>query len=292
MLGLLACIWGSGFSFIKVGVETIPPFTLATGRIVVAGIFLFACVRFKGDRIPWNPRHWGLLFLIGFFANVLPFTLISWGEQRIDSGLAAILMAISPLITIILLQVFTSDEPLTVIKSAGVSVGFAGVVVLVGAEAISTLGGNVWHQLAVAGGAVSYALGATLTRRLPPIPTLAASTICMLLAAVQIIPLAIIIERPWTIAPSAASAWSVLYLGLFPTGLAAIIYFHLIAARGATYLSLSNYAVPALGVIYGMTFLDERLSAQAFFALALILAGIAVANWSIGRRRSGPGAKD
>ena len=259
MLGLLACIWGSAFAFIKVGVETVPPFTLATGRIVVAGVFLFACARLRGDGIPWAPRLWGLLFLIGFFANVLPFILIRWGELRIDSGLAAILMAISPLITIVLVHVFTSDERLTAAKSAGVMVGFAGVVVLVGPEAISTFSGDVWHQLAVAGGAASYALGATLTRRLPPTPPLAASAICMLLAGVQIIPLVAFIEKPWTIAPSATSVWAVLYLGLFPTGLAAIIYFHLIAARGATYLSLSNYAVPALGVVYGMTFLDGRL---------------------------------
>ena len=123
---------------------------------------------------------------------------------------------------------------------------------------------------------------------------MAASAICALLAGVQIIPLTLFIEDPWTLAPSATSAWAVLYLGLFPTGLASIIYFHLIAARGATYLSLSNYTVSALGVVYGMTFLNERLSVAAFFALALILMGIAVANWGIGQRRlgrPGPGTK-
>lgn len=283
LLVALAGIWASAFAFIKIGVETVPPLTLATGRILIATAFLFVCIGLARETIPRSGRLWGVLFLVGILGNGLPFTLIAWGEQAIDSGLAAILMAIVPLATLVLVHVFTLDERMTVPKVAGVVVGFAGVIVLIGPDALAHLGGSLWHQLAVAAGALCYAVAATLTRRLPPTSPLVASAVCMLLSSLQMLPFALVVDQPWSLSPSFESMAAVVYLGLFPTGLTALIYFHLIAARGATFLVLNNYIVPALGVIYGVLLLDERLGVEAYLALALILLGVAIAGY---RRRS------
>ena len=278
LLFLLASLWSSSFAAIKIGVGTIPPLTLAAGRIAVAAAVLYALIALRGQRLPRSARLWALFFLLGITGNALPFTLIAWGEERIDSGLAAILMAVMPPATVLLTHVFTRDERLTVPKLIGVAMGFAGVVLLIGPEALRGLGGEAGRQLAVAGAAVCYAVTATVARFVPPSPPAVRSAAVMICASVQMIPLALLVDQPWALSPSAGSVAALVYLALFPTALATIIFFQLISARGATFVALNNYMIPVLGVIWGASFLGERLSLQALGALALILIGIGVTN--------------
>ena len=278
LLILLASLWSSSFAAIKVGVGTIPPLTLAAGRIAVAAAVLYALIALRGQRLPRSARLWALFFLIGITGNALPFTLIAWGEERIDSGLAAILMAVMPPATALLTHVFTRDERLTAPKLIGVAMGFAGVVLLIGPEALRELGGQAGRQLAVAGGAVCYAVAATVACFMPPSSPAVRSAAVMICASVQMIPLALLVDQPWALSPSPGSLAALVYLGLFPTALATIIFFQLISARGATFVAVNNYIIPVLGVIWGAAFLGERLSLQALGALALILIGIGVTN--------------
>lgn len=284
LLILLASLWSSSFAAIKIGVGTIPPLTLAAGRIAVAAAVLYALIALRGQRLPRSARLWALFFLIGVTGNALPFTLIAWGEERIDSGLAAILMAVMPPTTVLLTHVFTRDERLTAPKLIGVAMGFAGVVLLIGPEALRGLGGEAGRQLAVAGGAVCYAVTFTIARFVPPSPPAVRSAAVMICASVQMIPLALLVDQPWALSPSAGSVAALVYLGLLPTALATIIFFQLISARGATFVALNNYMIPVLGVIWGAAFLGERISLQALGALALILIGIGVT--SLRRRRA------
>lgn len=283
LLILLAALWSSSFAAIKIGVGTIPPLTLAAGRIAVAAAVLYALIAVRGQRLPRSARLWALFFLIGVTGNALPFTLIAWGEERIDSGLAAILMAVMPPATVLLTHVFTRDERLTAPKLIGVAMGFAGVVLLIGPEVLRGLGGQAGRQLAVAGGAVCYAVTFTIARFVPPSPPAVRSAAVMICASVQIIPLALLVDQPWALSPSPGSMAALVYLGLLPTALATIIFFQLISARGATFVALNNYMIPVLGVIWGAAFLGERISLQALGALALILIGIGVT--SLRRRR-------
>lgn len=276
LLVLLAALWSSSFAAIKIGVGTIPPLTLAAGRIAVAAAVLYALIALRGQRLPRSARLWALFFLIGVTGNALPFTLIAWGEERIDSGLAAILMAVMPPATVLLTHVFTRDERLTAPKLIGVAMGFAGVVLLIGPEVLRGLGGQAGRQLAVAGGAVCYAVTFTIARFVPPSPPAVRSAAVMICASVQIIPLALLVDQPWALSPSPGSMAALVYLGLLPTALATIIFFQLISARGATFVALNNYMIPVLGVIWGAAFLGERISLQALGALALILIGIGV----------------
>ncbi len=278
LLIALATIWSSSFSVIKIGVETLPPITLAALRIGLATVVLYGYMRIKGLHIPRDRRFWKLAFWVGLLGNGLPFTLIGWGEKTIDSGLAAILMAVMPLASLLLVHVFTTDERLTVPKLAGIVVGFLGMVVLVGPESLKGLGGDLVAQLAVAGGALCYAVASTVAVRMPTLHPAERSMAVLAIASLQMIPLSLWFDRPWTASPDLAAWAAGIYLGLFPTALAAIIYFHLITYRGATFIALNNYIVPALGVVWGWLFLAENISARGLAALALILVGIAIAN--------------
>jgi drug/metabolite transporter (DMT)-like permease len=223
-------------------------------------------------------RVWIICFWIGAFGNALPFSLIGWGEVRIDSGLAAILMAVMPLATLVLAHLFTDDERMNGWRATGVLLGLAGVVVLIGVDALAGLGDDVWRQFAVAGGAVCYAIATIFTRRLPPAEPAPRGAAVMICASLQMVPLAILVERPDTIAPSADSLIALAYLGIVATAAATIVYFVLVAARGATFFSFINYLIPVVGVAWGLIFLNEHLSPQSIAALVLILAGIAIAN--------------
>jgi len=278
LLLILASIWSSSFAVIKVGVETLPPMTLATLRILLAALILYAYVRMKGLSAIMPRKMWGLAFIVGLFGNGLPFTLIGWGEQTIDSGLAAILMAVMPLTTLLLLHWTSSDERLTPIKLTGITTGFLGVVVLVGPEALKGLGGDAIRQIVVAGGAVCYAIATSTAKHMPPMHPAQRGAAVMIMAGLQMIPVSLLIDRPWELSPSMDSILAAVYLGIFPTALATLIYFALMSARGATFISLNNYLIPGLGVIWGWLFLDESISVQSLGALALILTGIAITN--------------
>ena len=278
LLLVLASIWSSSFAVIKIGVETLPPMTLAAARITLAAIVLYGYTRFSAMRIPTDRKYWVLVFLIGVFGNGLPFTLIGWGEQTIDSGLAAILMAVMPLTTVLLVHVFSSDEPLTTQKLAGMLVGFGGVIVLVGPEALKGLGGDAVRQIAVACGALSYAIATTIAKNMPRLHPAVSGTGVMAMGALQMISLSMIFDQPWLLTPSTASWAAAVYLGLFPTALATFVYFHLLQIRGATFISFNNYLIPGLGVLWGALFLNEHVSIQEIIALGLILSGIAIAS--------------
>ncbi len=279
LLFFLALIWGSSFLAIKIGVETLPPLTLSAGRIALAALLLWGFARLRGQGLPRGRRIWFYCFLIGVIGNVLPFTLINWGEEKIDSGLAAILMAVMPLAMVVLAHLFTVGDRMTPFKLAGVVIGFGGIVFLVGPEALKGLGGDLWRQLGVSGGAIGYAVAAVLARNMPPAPLLARSAAVMIMAALVNVPLALVFDAPWALTPSTAALVAGLYLGLFPTALATIILFHLLQVRNASFIAPVNYLIPVFGVLWGITVLGEEVSPRAVVALLVILVGMAVAHY-------------
>lgn len=278
LLLALASIWSSSFAVIKIGIETLPPMTLAACRITLAAIVLYGYTLFNSMPIPRDRRFWVLVFLIGVFGNGLPFSLIGWGEQTIDSGLAAILMAVMPLTTVLLVHIFSTDERLTPQKLAGILVGFGGVIVLVGPEALKYLGGDALRQMAVACGAFSYAIATAIAKNMPPLHPAVSGSGVMVMGALQMVTLSLIFDQPWLLAPNMVSWAAAVYLGLFPTALATFLYFHLLQIRGATFISFNNYIIPGLGVLWGVIFLNEHVSIQEIIALGLILSGIAIAS--------------
>ncbi len=280
----LAFLWSSSFAFIKVAVETIPPFSVTSGRLLLATIVIVGIARLRGLQFPDTPGLWPTFFMIGLFGNALPFTLINWGEVAIDSGLAAILMAVMPLTTVLLAHFFTTDEKMNPARIGGVALGLAGVLVLIGPAALAGLGGEALRQTAVAGGAVCYAIATVAARRLPKMPLFTSSAGSLIAAVALSLPISLLVDRPWTLDPSIESLGAVAVLGVFPTALAFLVYFALLGRTGATFVSLINYLIPTFGVLWGVIFLGEQLSTRAAMALGLILLGITVTR--IGMRRN------
>lgn len=276
LLVVLASLWSSSFTFIKIAVETVPPLSVAAGRLLLGSVIFLAVLRLRGLSLPggWSIR--GRFLLIGLFANALPFSLIGWGEQTIDSGLAAILMAVMPLTTLLLAHFFTSDEKLTAPRVAGMLLGFTGVAILIGPAVLQGLGDQALRQAAVAGGAVCYAIATIMAKRLPPMPDTVKAACMVIGATVLMAPVTLLVDRPWTLSPPLEALGSIVYLGIFPTALAALVFFTLLRRAGANFVALNNYLIPSLGVTWGVLFLGEALSPQSLAALAIILSGIAV----------------
>lgn len=282
-LFLLGAIWGSAFLCIAIALEDFQPMTVAAIRITLAGLALCSAAWLRGERGSVDGRILLLLVLIGFFNSALPFTLISWGQQHIDSSRAAILMAMGPFIVLLMSHLFTNDDRLTAPKLAGMALGFGGVVLLIGADVLFGARSGVLGQLAVVGASTSYAIAGLLTRRAATLPPLLWSGIVLMTASAYMVPAALLVDQPWTATPEWRSVAALLFLSVGPTGFAYVLRFQIIRNCGMTFMSQVSYLVPMFGVFWGWLFLAETPSPRLWAALALIVAGIYVSR--LGRRR-------
>ena len=287
MLAALVAMWGSSFMFIKFGVASVPTATLVAARLILGAAILLVFMRMRGARLPkfgrGGLRIWGNYTILALIGNCIPFTTITWGQQRTDSALAGILMAVMPLATMVLAHFFVSGEHMTRNRVIGFILGFAGIVVLMGPSALSGAGGSTLatlSQFAILAGALCYAANSVLTRILARgDDILTASAAMLLVASVIALPIALFVDRPWTLAPAASSIAAIVWLGIGPTAIATLLYFKLIGSAGPTFMSLVNYMSPAVAVFLGVALLGETPGIHAYFALSLILAGIAVSQW-------------
>jgi len=275
LLVALGAVWGSSFLLIKLAVATIPPITVATGRIAIGALVLAVIVAARRQLWPRERRTWLLLAFMGLVGNVVPFSLINWGEVHIDSGLAAILMSTVPLATILLAPAFVRDEPITAGKLVGVALGMAGVVVLIGPGALIGAHGELLGQIAVTAAALCYAVNGLVARRLPRMPVEVISAGTLLCATVAGLPFCLAVDRPWEIAPSGLSLAALIGLGIVNTAGGYLLLFKLVVRAGAGFASLNNFLVPLFGVMWGVLLLAERPSPQALLGLLLIFAGLA-----------------
>ena len=276
LLFVLALIWSTSFLLIKIGVTDIPPITLTAARMVVAAAVLVAYLAVTKTALPLNRRAWRMYFMVGFMGNTLPFILISWGETRIDSSLAAIMMGVMPITTFVLAHFFIPDEPMTARKIFGVALGFGGLATLVGAPAFISIGGggDILAQLAVLLAAISYGVTTVFVRAQPSFGGAQMATGAVLVGMVGGVLLALVFDDWPTTPPAATSIGAMIILGVMPTALAALIYFRLINTLGATTFSQLNYAVPVLGGLWGALLLGETLKLTMLVALAMVLTGV------------------
>ncbi len=274
LLILLAFIWGSSFTVIKVIVKDIPPLSLTATRIAVAALVLAVAAWGLRQDWPRGWRVWSWIIAAGLTGNILPFTLISWGEERIDSGLAAIYISIVPIATLVLAHYFTRDERFTWRRLAGVAMGFAGILVLIGPRALLHLDEHVIRQLAVALAALSYAVNTLIVKRLSGVRPVAMAAAIMTVSAIILAPVSLWhdgLVRP----PASSAAWAVT-LGVIHTAVATLIMFFVVRRAGASFFSMINFLIPVIGYFLGVVLLGEALSPRAIAALTLILAGIYV----------------
>ncbi len=275
----LVAMWGSAFMFMKIGVATVAPATLAASRLVLAAVLLYAVMRARGLALPPPGKRWLPFTALAILGYCLPFYLIAWGQQFIDSALAGILIAVMPLATLVLAHFFIAGERMSAPRALGFAIGFAGILILMGPAALAGLGGSLdkaLAQVAVLAGALCYAGNSVLARRTIAADFLVASTAVLIVASVVMVPVALVVDRPWIAAPSVGSVAAIVWLGIGPTALATLLYFQLIAAAGPTFMAIVNYLSPIVALLAGVLLLGEQPGTTAVAGLALILLGIAL----------------
>lgn len=283
LLLLLSTLWGSSYTFIKIGVETIPPVTLIAARTLIAGSLLLLLVKARGLSLPRDRTSWGRFLFQACLNSVIPFTLIAWAEQTTDAGLATILNSTSPIFTFLLTVLITRHEAVIGRKLFGVFAGLLGVCLIVGFEALAGLGHQVWAQIAIVAATISYAGAAIFGknfRGMDPMLPAAGSMVC---GAVLLLPVSLIVDRPWTLTPSTSSLAALLGLSVFSTALAFVIYFRLIQTLGSVGTTAQAYMRVPIGVGIGVLFLGETLMPMVWLGLICVLAGVIAMTWPVKR---------
>jgi drug/metabolite transporter (DMT)-like permease len=282
---LLGFFWGSSYLFIKLAVDDFGTFTLVALRLIVGGVLLWLVIRLAGQRLPRDRRIYGHLIVMAIINITIPFLLITWAEQSVESSLAAILTSPVPLFAIVLSALFLPDEPMRVNGLVGLVVGFIGVVIIT-SRGLTGAGSSVVGELALLGAALSYAAGAVYSRRnVRGIPPMIPAVFQVTFAAIIVGVFAIILERPWEARPDLQAVFSILWLGILGSGVAYLFVFRLFAHWGATRTTLVAYLLPIVGIVLGYLVLQEPIDARLLVGTALVIAGVALVNSRFGQRR-------
>jgi drug/metabolite transporter (DMT)-like permease len=285
LLIILSILWGGSFFFAEVALEALPPLSVVFARVAIGALALLVLVHATGLRLPREFRLWRAFFVMGALNNLIPFSLIVWGQTEITGGLAAILNATTPLFTVVLAHILTRDERLTPAKLAGVAAGFLGVAIMIGPEVLGGLGIGglgigglgiaVLAQLAVLAAALSYAFAGIYGRRFRDTPPLVTATGQVTASTILLCPLALMVDQPWNLAvPGPMILGALLGLGLLSTAAAYVIYFRILASAGATNLLLVTFLIPVSAILLGVMVLSEQLTAAQLAGMGLIALGL------------------
>ena len=275
LLLLLATLWGASFTFIKVGVETLPPLTLIAGRTTIAAIILIAILRYRSIALPSNPVLWRQFLFQACLNSVFPFTLIAWAEKSVDAGLATILNSTSPIVTFILTLLIAGPQHATGRKLFGVVSGMIGICLIVGVGALSSLREHLIPELAIIAATICYAGAALFGRNFDRLDPMLPAAGSMLAGAIVLIPASLLVDRPWTLEPSSRSIGALLGLSIFSSALAFTIYFRLLRTLGPVGTTSQAYLRIPIGVAIGVLFLGESLAPTTWIGSIFVIAGVA-----------------
>jgi drug/metabolite transporter (DMT)-like permease len=285
LLFLLSILWGGSFYFVEIVVAEMPPFTLVFGRVGIASAALIVYVYASGRRMPTSLRQWGPFAVMGILNSLVPYSLIAWGQIHIESGLASILNATTPLFSVVLTHFFSHEERITPGRIGGVLLGLLGVIALIGPDALAGLGLHGLGQLAVLAASFSYACSGIYGRRLKELPPAVAAAGQITAVAVMVAPLALAFERPWSLSPTPGAWAALLGLALLSTAIAYLIFFRILAAAGATNVMLVTFLIPISALFLGVRLLGERPGWTVFAGMGLIFIGLAAIDGRFSVRR-------
>ena len=276
LLLVLSVLWGGSFYFAKIAVMEIPPLSLALGRVTIAAFTLAVIARAMDIPFPRDHATWWRLAVMATFNNVIPFTLLFWGQIHISIGLASILNATSPLFGVLAAHWMTLDDRLSAGRVIGLVAGFAGVVMLLGPDLLSELGTHVIAEFACLIAAASYGLGAVLARGVRGVSPVAMATGQLAMSTVLLLPIALLFDRPGLLFTASRTAiWALLALALLSSALAYLIYFRIIARAGATNALIATFLIPVSAIIIGIVLLNEVVDARQLAGMAAIFVGVA-----------------
>jgi drug/metabolite transporter (DMT)-like permease len=278
MLVALSVLWGGSFFFTGVAVRELPPLTVVFSRVGVAALILLIIMRVLSQKVPTEPRVWVAFFGMGFLNNAVPFSLIVWGQSHIASGVASILNATTPLFTVVVAHWLTADEKMTGGRLLGVIVGLIGAAVMIGGEALRTIGVDMAAQLACLAAACSYAFAGIFGRRframgVSPIATAMGQVTA---SSLMLLPVTLMVDQPWTLAmPSGAALGALAGAATLSTAAGYILYFRILSTAGATNLLLVTFLIPISAILLGVFVLGEAFLLKHAFGMAMIGVGLA-----------------
>lgn len=290
MLIALSIVFGASFFFVAIIVDDLPPMTIVFLRVLIASFTLHFFMKVTSRTMPWSRDIWISFFGMGLLNNVVPFVLIVWGQTQIASGVASILNATTPLFTVLVAHVLTTDEKLSPLRATGVVGGFFGVAVMIGGGAIANGLTTALAQLACIVAAFSYAGASVFGRRFKRmgVNPYAVATGQVTASTVMMLPIMLVIDQPWMLpAPTSISVFALIGLGVFSSALAYILYFRILDSAGATNLSLVTFLVPVSAIFLGIAILGETLLPRHLFGLALIILGLVLVDGRLFRKKIG-----
>ncbi|MEX0693367.1 MAG: EamA family transporter [Rhodospirillales bacterium] len=279
LLCLLALLWGSSYLFVKIAVDTIPPITLIASRVTIAAVLLCIIVHAKGETYPRDRRTLLQLLVQATLNSIVPWIMLAWGQQYVDSGLASVLNSTSPLFVFFITLIFTRHETTSALKLIGACLGVAGVMLIVGTDALQGLGQQVVAQLAILVSAMLYACAAIYGKKFAHLSATVTAACIMIWAAMWLIPLSLLIEQPWTLTPSTRSLGAALALGVLCTGVALLIYFRLIKTLGSLGVASQGYLRAGVGVMLGIVVLGEHITPMIALGIGAALLGVIAINF-------------
>jgi drug/metabolite transporter (DMT)-like permease len=274
LLVLLAAIWSTSYTFIKIGVATIPPLTLIAVRTLIAGLALLAVMRLRGIAIPYAPALWRRFVVQACLNSAVPFTLIAWAEQSLDAGLAVILNSTTPIFTFLITVLITRHEAVTPRTGFGVVTGLFGVTLIVGVDALNGLGRELVAQLAVVAATVCYAGAAIFGRSFRDLDPIVPAAGSLLAGAALLVPAAFVVDRPWTLAPSQDSLIALVCLAIVSTAVPFVLYFRLMQTLGPVRATAQAFLRVPFGVAIGSLALGETLGWSAWVGFVCVLVGV------------------
>lgn len=276
LLVVLSILWGGSFFFAKIAVAELPPLTIVLGRVAIAAAALHLLIVATGQCMPADLRLWRDLAIMGLLNNAIPFSLIFWGQKEIASGLASILNATTPLFTVLVAHLLTRDEKASLLKLLGVLLGMAGVTLMIGLDLAAGFGSHLVSELAVLAAALSYAFAGVFGRRFRGRPPLVIAAGQLTGSSALILPLALLVDRPWLLAWPGGGTWMALIgLALLSTALAYVIFFRILSRAGATNLLLVTFLIPVSALLLGIAFLRESVGVHQLLGMLLIGLGLA-----------------
>ena len=277
MLILLSAIWGSAFFAIKISVETINPFTVASLRLIIGSIILFLYFKYKDLKFIYSKKIIFQIFLIGLIGNFIPFSLISWSEMYIQSNTAGLLLSVAPILTLIFSHFLTKDDKFSLLKFLSIIIGLIGVLFIFDIQNLiynSDSSKFIIPKLFIIIAAIGYVISSILAYNMRHMNSVTLTTFVTIFAALISIPFLIYFEFKSISSYSLNSMISLFYLGAFPTALAFLIRFHIIAKAGPIFLSYVAYLIPVFAILWGYIFLNEKINSSTLVGVILILLGV------------------
>ena len=279
LLGILALLWGSSYIFIKIAVGEIPPLTLIALRVSIAAVFLTVIVYMQKQHFPRDAKIWAQFLLQAFFNSIGAWTILAWGQQYVDSGLASVLNSTSPVFLFFISLLLVRRDQVNGLKLVGALTGLAGVILIVGPAALNGLGQHLMGQLAVLTGAFLYACGALYGKKFAAFAPSVTAAGTMIWATIWLIPLCLINDHPWALRPSFSTIGAIVILSFFCTGVALLLYFRLVKTLGPMGVASQSYLRAGIGVFLGIFLLHEDPGPRTLLGIAIALTGVIILNW-------------